>query len=97
MSARCWAYGVQGRCSEDGGHDGNHAITFYWTDEECLDPAIHVPVVTLPIHDSVLVDQALPDPSGPCFSCGCSLPQHLVVGPDGEQMCVKHQCREWIA
>ena len=100
--SQCWAYGTYGRCDKDGGHDDEHQITFTWSDADVLNPSVPVPLVGLPsfddqrTHDSVLVDQAVGH-LGPCFSCGCTAPQHDEIGPDGEAMCAPHQCRQFIA
>lgn len=91
---RCWAFGTHGRCENPGGHSGNHVISFFWDDTEVINPAVNVPVVSLPVHDSVLVDLAVA--GGGCYSCGCSEADHLMVGGDGEAMCVKHQCRSYL-
>ena len=96
---RCWAFGPQGRCESFAGHTDDHKIVLEWTDEECINPATYVQAIALPIHDAVLVDQAVPGAPtavAPCFSCGCSEAAHHEEGDDGEQMCSRHQCREYI-
>ncbi len=93
---RCWAFGPHGRCELFGGHLQAHQIIQTWTDEEVINPAVNVPLVALPVHDSVLVDLAMPA-TGKCFVCGCTEPDHLLVGGDGEAMCVPHQCRTFVA
>ncbi len=99
--SQCWAYGTYGRCEKDGGHDDEHQIIQSWTDDECVNPAVLVPVVRAfeevapPVHDGVLVDQAVGP--GKCFVCGCDQAAHEEIGGDGDAMCVKHQCREFVA
>lgn len=102
MPARCWAINASyGRCSKDGGHEDDHEVTFTWTDEEVVGPGVPVPLIGLPayddhpIHDAVLVDQAVG--RGRCFSCGCIQTAHDEIGPDGEAMCSPHQCRTFVA
>jgi hypothetical protein len=92
---RCWAFGSYGRCELAGGHQGNHQIVQEWTDEACLNPAVQVPVLALPAFDDPPGAAVMGDDR--CFSCGCPEAAHLVVGEDGEAMCSRHQCREYVA
>lgn len=97
---RCWAFGPDmRRCDLVGGHEDDHQVVTSWTDEESLTFAGGKAVVEVPIHDSVLVDQAVQTLDAPvlCFSCGCDKAAHEAVGGDGEAMCERHQCRMFLA
>jgi len=103
---RCWAYGPQGRCELEGGHDEPHEIVTRWNDEETITFDGRSAVVDVPIYQQTLIDSAFPvqDPnsvmlltrSDKCFTCGCLAEAHLEESDDGETMCRKHQCRTFV-
>ena len=71
---QCWAYGPQGRCDQDAGHDGRHTIITSWDDHECLVPNQSKPAISKT--DTSAPPPAPPPPPKPagepkrCVGCG---------------------------
>lgn len=101
--SQCFAYSRQRqRCDQEAGHDGDHAVSTTWGDDECFDPTIILPAPPVPTSVISVTNTARPIPiigydddmddlgavaGGGCFSCGCL---------DDLHPCEAHGCRSFV-
>jgi hypothetical protein len=104
--SRCFAYStVRQRCDQEAGHEGDHSVTAFWSDEECFDPMLQMPVAALPKFPGIsgggtvltnaaeevnAITGAAKSPSDICFGCDCPRVLHEAGG------CAEHGCKTFI-